>query len=192
MRLPDHVDMIVDEATGEVCGSIPRSIRIVTKSYGHALESVEFVPIGAVVYTATYRVVPNSGETHTLRLKNTYDESELTFSDYGTFHTVQAVDGETRQLYWFDGCMNHSCNPNTRSSTVRSTSDAQCFEYDRIAIRDIHVGDELTCNYCHFDYECDASKNIRLGGNKTFLSSFHTPEHLRLGSPPLSSFNTTW
>jgi hypothetical protein len=50
--------------------------------------------------------------------------------------------------------MNHSCDYNSISSATRETNEPNKFEYDHIASKDINVGDELTCNYLHFDYEC--------------------------------------
>jgi len=51
--------------------------------------------------------------------------------------------------------MNHSCDANTISSDTRTTEESNKFEFDQIAFKDIYVGDEITCNYLHFDYECD-------------------------------------
>jgi SET domain len=52
-----------------------------------------------------------------------------------------------------DGFMNHSCDPNCWCPLVSRTPNFMC--YDAIAEMDIHPGDEITCDYSLFDYECD-------------------------------------
>uniref|UniRef100_A0A6B2LBP0 SET domain-containing protein n=1 Tax=Arcella intermedia TaxID=1963864 RepID=A0A6B2LBP0_9EUKA len=62
-------------------------------------------------------------------------------------HFVE-INGK-RQVFGFDGYMNHSCNPNV---ICKNLSDSL---YVGIARRDIGVGDEITCDYALFDYLCD-------------------------------------
>ena len=52
-----------------------------------------------------------------------------------------------------DGFMNHSCSPNCWCPGVYETPDLIC--YDAWAVKDIHPGDEITCDYALFDYECE-------------------------------------
>ena len=58
-----------------------------------------------------------------------------------------------RQVYGWDGFMNHSCSPNAHFPlNQRSENDIR---YDAIALKDINAGDEVTCDYACFDYRCD-------------------------------------
>ncbi|GFH49475.1 hypothetical protein CTEN210_05951 [Chaetoceros tenuissimus] len=58
-----------------------------------------------------------------------------------------------RQIYGFDAFMNHSCDANTYHPLVSRSSEMM--SYQAIAIRDIFPGDEITCDYAFFDYECN-------------------------------------
>jgi hypothetical protein len=54
-----------------------------------------------------------------------------------------------RIIYTWSGFTNHSCDPNSFS---KNYSD---IEYEQIAIKKINIGDEITCNYLLFDYDCN-------------------------------------
>lgn len=66
-----------------------------------------------------------------------------------------------RQVYGFDGFMNHSCSPNCSCPKVYRTNDTLC--YIGIAERNIYAGDEVTCDYALFDYECDGHAIAQCG-----------------------------
>ena len=141
--------------TDEVVCVLPNFIKIVkNNNYGYTLESTKFVKNGSVVYTGNFYNIPNNNKLYKLIIKSSDDKNILTFENIGNKNTVKENEN-TRNLYTFDGFMNHSCNHNTISSETRTTSIPNCFEYDQIAVKDIHEGDEITCNYLHFDYECD-------------------------------------
>jgi hypothetical protein len=148
-----RVRLVLDRTKRELFGTIPDSIRIVQKPYGRALESLRAFPKGVILYTAQYHTIPNDGATYTLRLRCA-TEPELAVEHVGVMHSVKSLD-DTRQLYGFDEFMNHSCVPNTYFSASRQTAHESCFEYDAIVNRDIHAGDEITCNYLLFEYELD-------------------------------------
>ena len=139
--------------TDEVVGILPKFIKIVKNDYGYTLESAKFVKNGSIIYTGNFYNIPNNNKLYKLIIKLS-DDDTLTFENIGNKNTVKENE-TTRNLYTFDGFMNHSCNHNTISSETRATSIPNCFEYDQIAVKDIQVGDEITCNYLHFDYECD-------------------------------------
>jgi len=70
--------------------------------------------------------------------------------------TLRDSDDEActrRQFYGFDGFMNHSCAPNLHCPGTERAADHML--YDAHAVRDIAVGDEITCDYSVLDYECD-------------------------------------
>ena len=57
--------------------------------------------------------------------------------------------------------MNHSCSPNCYCPLSYHTPDLMC--YNTIAEKDIHPGDEITCDYALFDYECDGHEIAECG-----------------------------
>ena len=69
-------------------------------------------------------------------------------------HGVKSAVGNTRQVYAFDGFMNHSCEPNVYCPCNGLTLEG-CPIYDCIAVKDIAPGTEITCDYALYDYECD-------------------------------------
>jgi hypothetical protein len=125
-----------------------------TNDYGYTLESTKFIKNGCIVYTGNFYNIPNNNKLYKLIIKSSDDKEPLIFENIGNKNTVKENE-TTRNLYTFDGFMNHSCNYNTISSETRTTSIPNRFEYDQIAVKDIHVGDQITCNYLHFDYNCD-------------------------------------
>ena len=56
-----------------------------------------------------------------------------------------------RHAYTFDGFMNHSCDPSSVSLNLNEGED----EFDQYILRDIEEGEEVSCNYAQYDYECD-------------------------------------
>ena len=90
--------------------------------------------------------IPNIYKEYDLHLEHT-DGSTLIVPCNTHTHSVQFSETE-RWLYSFDGSMNHSCEPNTFSEWI---SDE---EYDAVALRDIQSGDEITCDYNLFEYDC--------------------------------------
>ena len=145
----------MNNITDEVVCTLPNFIKIVkTNDYGYTLESTKFIKNGCIVYTGNFYNIPNNNKLYKLIIKSSDDKEPLIFENIGNKNTVKENE-TTRNLYTFDGFMNHSCNYNTISSETRTTSIPNRFEYDQIAVKDIHVGDQITCNYLHFDYNCD-------------------------------------
>jgi hypothetical protein len=140
-----------DKYTKTIEVILPNSIKIIKNECGYSLISRQKISKNEIIYTGVYYVISNNDETYTLCIKT--EDGDITFNDISNIHSVKQ-DEETRQLYTFDGFMNHSCNCNSVSSDGKSDG-SNCFFYDQIAIKDINIGDEITCNYLHFDYECD-------------------------------------
>lgn len=67
-------------------------------------------------------------------------------------HTVKQWDDNMRQLYAFDSFMNHSCDPTSESILLSKDSAEQV--YHQVAIKDMAPGDEVTCDYSLFEYDC--------------------------------------
>jgi len=61
-----------------------------------------------------------------------------------------------REVNYFDCFTNHSCEPNMfyPSTDIRFDPDGLSGEYVACATRDIEAGDELTCDYELFDWDC--------------------------------------
>lgn len=76
-----------------------------------------------------------------------------------TNSVLDVADRERRQVYGFDGFMNHSCDANVYCPQVSRTEDLM--SYDAIAMKDIHPGDDITCDYALFDYECDGHEILQ-------------------------------
>lgn len=55
-----------------------------------------------------------------------------------------------RELYAYDGFMNHSCEPSTASVDVSEDET----EYNQVATRDLKKGDQITCDYETFEWDC--------------------------------------
>lgn len=79
-------------------------------------------------------------------------ESVVNDSTHSVFDMANPDDPH-RQVYGFDAFMNHSCDPNTICPDLGRESDRML--YNAIAVKDIKEGDEITCDYALFDYECD-------------------------------------
>jgi len=60
-----------------------------------------------------------------------------------------------------DGFTNHSCSPNAFCPAVSETPELWC--YDCIAERDIQAGEEITCDYALFDYDCSGHEILQCG-----------------------------
>jgi len=67
-------------------------------------------------------------------------------------HGVKRADG-LRDYFGFDSFMNHSCDPTTFSVVL--PEHAGTGGYITRAARAIRAGDEITCNYLLFDWDCD-------------------------------------
>jgi hypothetical protein len=67
-------------------------------------------------------------------------------------HTVKQWDEGMRQMYAFDSFMNHSCDPNNVSVTIYKNSAE--VTYFQQAVRHIAPGEEITCDYTLFEYDC--------------------------------------
>jgi len=127
-----------------IYSDLPDGIIISTNQFGRCLVATKFWEKGALVYQGHYQELEE-------------DEYLIIVGDqqYET-NTVNSVKNPTnnlRQVYGFDGFMNHSCDPNLYCPFTGST-DNKIF-YDSFAVKDIHEGDEITCDYALFDYECD-------------------------------------
>jgi len=136
-----------DGGPQEIHQTIPQGVEVKQAQYGNGVFATRFFSAGSVVYTGTQMVIPNEYAEFRLVINNTGNSYCLNTET----HSVQFSVSE-RWLYLFDSFMNHSCNPTTISR--QSLSQKQTNQYQTVALRDIHPGDEITCDYNLFEYDC--------------------------------------
>eukprot|EP00300_Choanocystis_sp_HF-7_P006344 c1464_g1_i1.p1 GENE.c1464_g1_i1~~c1464_g1_i1.p1 ORF type:complete len:357 (+),score=64.69 c1464_g1_i1:68-1138(+) len=126
-------------------GAIPEGFALQSTPYGRGVFSTKFFPAGSVCYVGRYILIPDV-VSHFLLVT---DQGE--FAQDSETHSVKVSDTQ-RQLYLFDGFMNHSCDPNTYNPTQTDEEIENC-SYRCVAIRDVHPGDQITCDYNLFEYD---------------------------------------
>ena len=127
---------------------VPFGICIGSNEYGKCLIATQSFLKGSKLYEGRYIEIDDSDN---YRFVQVGEEIFL----ISHVHSVQySGSNQKRQLYGFDGFMNHSCDPNTYSPAIEH-SDSNFHYYDTIAVKDIHAGDEITTDYALFDYTCD-------------------------------------
>jgi hypothetical protein len=128
---------------------VPLGLRVGTTVYGFGIFATTFFPKDSVVYQGKQIVIPDKFAEFRLILEN-QEPSE--FSLNTETHSVKFTETE-RWLYLFDSFMNHSCNPSTISRQSYEFKAQNI--YETVALRDIHPGDEITCDYNLFEYDCE-------------------------------------
>ena len=130
---------------------MPEGVEIRKTLYGNGLFATKEFKSGTVVYIHAWYDLdePISTEKNpTFTLKCNRREGEKALVDMYTIevytHTILQYNNK-RQFYYFDSFMNHNCDPSTKSEEIKFTSEGGIFECK--ATRDIHVGDQLTCDY---------------------------------------------
>ena len=142
-----RLSISTDGGSQEIHQTIPDGVEIKKAVYGNGIFATKFFPKGSVVYVGSQIVIPNEYAEFRLVIENTGNSYSLNTDT----HSVQFSDSE-RWLYLFDSFMNHSCSPTTISrQTPEQKRDNQ---YQTVALRDIHPGDEITCDYNLFEYDC--------------------------------------
>ena len=137
-----------DEYIQEIHQSVPLGLRVGQARYGFGIFSTQFMPKGSVVYTGKQLVIPNEYAQFRLVLDN-QDSAEFILNT--DTHSVQFTESQ-RWLYLFDSFMNHSCDPNTISHQTKELKENN--QYETVALKDIFPGDEITCDYNLFEYDC--------------------------------------
>lgn len=127
-----------------VTDTLPEGVDIRPTSYGQGLFVTGPHKAGDIIYTGKGLLIPDIRATYELAL----DNGRVYQLDSDT-HSVKYSESE-RLLYLFDSFMNHSCNPSTKSVPV----DGEMFGFHTVATRDMAAGDEITCDYNLFEYDC--------------------------------------
>lgn len=132
----------------EIHQNIPSGLEIKPVPYGHGIFATESFSKGSTVYVGQQIVIPNRYAEFRLVLDN---RDGVEFQLNTDTHSVQFNDHE-RWLYLFDSFMNHSDDPTTISR--QTDGQRQSNSYETVALRDIYPGDEITCDYNLFEYDC--------------------------------------
>ena len=134
---------------------LPDGIVIRPSPTGMGLFATTSFPKGGTLFEAGWVVIPDEPGTAVLRTQHGDVPLDL------LVHSVPVVgsDPPTRQLYSFDAFCNHSCRPNSFSATP----DDHSGKYRQVATRDVHPGDEITCDYDLFEYDSSDEMIERCG-----------------------------
>lgn len=126
---------------------IPAGIEVKQAKYGHGVFATQFFAKGSTVYVGRQLVIPNEYAEFKLIINPTGQ----TFMLNTETHSVEFSETH-RWLYLFDSFMNHCCDPTTisRQTEVQRANN----EYETVALMDIEAGDQITCDYNLFEYDC--------------------------------------
>ncbi|MCA0445053.1 MAG: SET domain-containing protein [Bacteroidetes bacterium] len=115
-------------------------LRFISPQIGHGVFATRFIPKGTVVWTLCVL-------DRTFTPDQVLDLPEILQKQISTYAYINS-EGNYVLCWDFGRYLNHSCNPAMMSLTHET----------EIAIRDIHPGEELTCDYstCNiaFDLNC--------------------------------------
>lgn len=131
-----------------LCHFVPDGL-VVQRSVSHGyygIYATKAFSKGSILYYGRKSTIPNVYKEYDLKLEHADGVTLIVPCNTHT-HSVQFSETE-RWLYFFDGFMNHSCDPTTISHNLSHE------EYHTIALRDILPGDEITCDYNTFEYDC--------------------------------------
>ena len=164
-----------------LCQEIPDGIRIGRTAYGWGLFAEKPFKRGEVLYQGHGITIPNKLDA---RFKLGLNQGMWYELDAQT-HSCRKSETDERWLYGFDGFYNHSCSPNTYSANCEedqwNVSSPRFFTlwfeqqggynlthffflpiiffaqatYLTVANKDIQPGDELTCDYNLFEWDCE-------------------------------------
>lgn len=137
----------MQQATSEqpIYSQVPEGIILKDCGYGYGLFAAKAFKAGDILYRQHYITIDEEERDYILKT----DQGDFTLST--KIHSVIMGEGK-RALYTFDSLINHSCDPNTYSLTNPEMTLTN--EYYQVACKDIEVGEELTCDYTLFDYDC--------------------------------------
>jgi len=133
-----------------IYATIPEGIALKECDCGYGLYATKSFKAGEVIYKYRHAIIGTEEKNYILKT----DHHDFTLST--SIHSV-GIGNNKRALYTFDSFMNHSCDPNSRS--YNEAEMIKHCEYWQIATKNINCGDEITCDYNLFDYDC-SDKNI--------------------------------
>ncbi|MFI0434572.1 MAG: SET domain-containing protein-lysine N-methyltransferase [Parachlamydiaceae bacterium] len=128
-----------------IYADIPSGIEIRETRYGYGVFASKPFKNGQIIYINQFIEVDDHEQEYTLKT----EQGDFLLNT--TTHAVGIGNGK-RALYTFDSMMNHSCHPNSYSENGSDFDGENAFL--QIACRDIAAGEEITCNYLLFEYDC--------------------------------------
>jgi hypothetical protein len=141
---------------------MPECFVVGPSKYGVGIFSTRQFKAGDYIRTASSIRIPD--EPGKIVLISIDDNRNTVFELDVTIHTVRLTNPDSeshiRELYGIESMVNHSCNPNTYSINEEQI-DSKLSRYSTYALRDINVGDEITCDYNTFEWDCK-DKNINV------------------------------
>jgi SET domain-containing protein len=158
----------------ELSQKLPNGIVIGNTSYGFGLFATKFFPKDSILYTGAYYLTPDAD----LTIKLYIEDSGETYYISSIIHGYKVGLNE-RQVCLFDSYMNHSCDP-TSITKLQTPNQIKARNYCQIALKDIQPGDQITCDYNLFEYECTEKQitNCQCGASncvKEILGFKHLP-----------------
>jgi len=135
---------------GEEIFTPPPGVRVQRGSGGLSLHVTTPVRAGEVIYRAHEITIADDGRTYLIHVQVGDEVEDIVIT---SMHTVRYMGVRTFDI---PGCfMNHSCDPTSVSRDVLDPSTGKVIAYEQIATRDLYPGDEITCDYTLFDWDCD-------------------------------------
>jgi hypothetical protein len=124
----------------------PPNVDLVDGPTGLRLVATRPLAAGEVIYRSGWCVIADAPHAIETTVLTGSGPRAVTVT---TMHSVR-LDGS--RVFDIPGCfMNHHCAPNTASRYCEDDDEA----YENVAIRPIASGEEITCNYVLFDWDCD-------------------------------------
>lgn len=125
--------------------TIPDGVEIRKTSYGYGVFASRSFKDGEIIYKNQFIEIEDRNQYFLLKI------GQQEFLLDSVTHSVAIGEGK-RALYTFDSMMNHSCDANSYSKTPKELIQENAFL--QIACRNIEAGEEITCNYLLFEYDC--------------------------------------
>ena len=124
----------------------PSGLELELTEYGLGLFATRAFDAGEVIYRSGWFTVEDTEHRFvtTVVSANGAREVEIT--------TLHSVRFNGNRIFDIPGCfMNHDC----RGNSVPRYADDDPHTYEEIATAPIAAGEQITCNYLLFDWECD-------------------------------------
>lgn len=117
-------------------------------SFGYGIYSKRNYKIGDLCYIGTFEILEDNGFHYIYETDNQLIVEEDPLINY------VLLNGKR---YRYSDCfINHSCDPNIYCGIqTKNNDELNKGEYNMIVRKEIKIGDELTCDYEMFDWDCN-------------------------------------
>lgn len=137
--------------------SVPSAYEVLPCTYGKGMFAKKQFKKGDVMYEEHWHIIPNEPGKIELVLTGEDGETEVIEMDVYV-HSVLNPEKNQRELFALDGHMNHACDPNTTCISHQVRPDGG--SYTTVAIKDIEIGDQITCDYDLIEWDCQDKGTI--------------------------------